>query len=50
MTEDIFILDCRLDIYVWVGQQIESKIKMQALTIGEVTFFLAKINALVVTT
>lgn len=35
MTEDIFILDCHLDIYVWIGQQVESKIKMQALTIGE---------------
>ncbi|KAL3535455.1 hypothetical protein ACH5RR_003916 [Cinchona calisaya] len=35
MTEDLFILDCHLDIYVWVGQQVESKIKTQALTIGE---------------
>ncbi|XP_027175354.1 villin-4-like [Coffea eugenioides] len=35
MTEDIFILDCHLDIYVWVGQQVESKNKTQALAIGE---------------
>ncbi|KAG8367730.1 hypothetical protein BUALT_Bualt16G0103300 [Buddleja alternifolia] len=35
MTEDIFILDCHSDIYVWVGQQVESKNKMNALSIGE---------------
>uniref|UniRef100_A0A803MPP0 HP domain-containing protein n=1 Tax=Chenopodium quinoa TaxID=63459 RepID=A0A803MPP0_CHEQI len=35
MTEDIFILDCHSDIFVWVGQQVDSKTKMQALTIGE---------------
>ncbi|XP_022871797.1 villin-4-like, partial [Olea europaea var. sylvestris] len=35
MTEDIFILDCHSDIYVWVGQQVESKDKMNALSIGE---------------
>ncbi|XP_011069945.1 villin-4 [Sesamum indicum] len=35
MTEDIFILDCRSDIYVWVGQQVESKNKMNALSLGE---------------
>ncbi|KAI3446627.1 hypothetical protein Pfo_003292 [Paulownia fortunei] len=35
MTEDIFILDCHSDIYVWVGQQVESKNKMNALNIGE---------------
>ncbi|EYU20891.1 hypothetical protein MIMGU_mgv1a000827mg [Erythranthe guttata] len=35
MTEDIFILDCHSDIYVWVGQQVESKNKMNALTIGQ---------------
>ncbi|MQL99497.1 hypothetical protein Taro_032226, partial [Colocasia esculenta] len=35
MTEDIFILDCHLDIFVWVGQQVDSKTKMQALSIGE---------------
>ncbi|XP_062077516.1 villin-4-like [Humulus lupulus] len=35
MTEDIFILDCHSDIFVWVGQQVDSKNKLQALTIGE---------------
>ncbi|WMV14056.1 hypothetical protein MTR67_007441 [Solanum verrucosum] len=36
MTEDVFILDCHSDIYIWVGQQVENKNKMQALAIGEV--------------
>ncbi|CAA2983914.1 villin-4-like [Olea europaea subsp. europaea] len=35
MTEDIFILDCHSNIYVWVGQQVESKDKMNALSIGK---------------
>ncbi|XP_051141612.1 villin-4-like [Andrographis paniculata] len=35
MTEDIFILDVHSDIFVWVGQQVESKNKMNALNIGE---------------
>ncbi|XP_074273714.1 villin-4-like [Silene latifolia] len=35
MTEDIYILDCHSDIFVWVGQQVDSKSKLQALTIGE---------------
>ncbi|KAJ7979431.1 villin 4 [Quillaja saponaria] len=35
MTEDIFILDCHSEIFVWVGQQVEPKNKLQALTIGE---------------
>ncbi|KAK4404609.1 Villin-4 [Sesamum angolense] len=35
MTEDIFILDCLSDVYVWVGQQVESKNKMNALSLGE---------------
>ncbi|OMO79453.1 Villin headpiece [Corchorus olitorius] len=35
MTEDIFILDCHSDIFVWVGQQVDSKNKLQALTIGQ---------------
>ncbi|KAE8667018.1 Villin-5 [Hibiscus syriacus] len=33
MTEDIFILDCHSDIFVWVGQEVDSKNKLQALTI-----------------
>ncbi|XP_022755445.1 villin-4-like isoform X2 [Durio zibethinus] len=35
MTEDIFILDCHSDIFVWVGQQVDTKNKLLALTIGE---------------
>lgn len=35
MTEDIFILDCHSEIFVWVGQQVDPKTKMHALTIGE---------------
>nr|BAC77209.1 actin filament bundling protein P-115-ABP [Lilium longiflorum] len=34
-TEDIFILDCHSNIFVWVGQQVDSKSKAQALIIGE---------------
>ena len=36
MTEDIYILDCHSEVFVWVGQQVDSKNRMQALTIGEV--------------
>ncbi|XP_078170787.1 villin-5-like isoform X1 [Carex rostrata] len=35
MTEDIFILDCRTDVFVWIGQNVDAKIKSQALTVGE---------------
>ncbi|KAJ8767437.1 hypothetical protein K2173_017481 [Erythroxylum novogranatense] len=35
MTEDIFILDCHSEIFVWVGQEVDSKNKTNALTIGE---------------
>ncbi|KAJ4830498.1 Villin-4 [Turnera subulata] len=35
MTEDIFILDCHSEIFVWVGKLVDSKTKMHALTIGE---------------
>ncbi|KAK8520510.1 hypothetical protein V6N12_004445 [Hibiscus sabdariffa] len=35
MTEDISVLDCRSNIFVWVGQQVDTKNKLQALTIGE---------------
>ncbi|XP_028196834.1 villin-4-like [Glycine soja] len=35
MTEDIYTLDCHSEIFVWVGQQVDSKSRMQALTIGE---------------
>lgn len=35
MTEDMMILDCHSEIYVWVGQQVDSKSKQQALNIGQ---------------
>ncbi|KAI3701709.1 hypothetical protein L6452_26981 [Arctium lappa] len=35
MSEDIFILDCHSSIFVWVGQQVDSNIRIQALVIGE---------------
>lgn len=35
MAEDIYILDCYSDIYVWVGHEVPPKNKIQALTIGE---------------
>ncbi|KAJ4875302.1 Villin-5 [Raphanus sativus] len=35
MTEDIFILDCHTEIFVWVGQQVDPKKKPQVLNIGE---------------
>ena len=36
MTEDVYILDCHSDIFVWIGQKVDTKIKSQALKIGEV--------------
>lgn len=36
MTEDIYILDNHSEIYVWVGQQVDSKARVHALTVGEV--------------
>ncbi|KAL0798285.1 hypothetical protein Bca101_053459 [Brassica carinata] len=35
MTEDVFIVDCHSEIFVWVGQEVSPKNKLQALTIGE---------------
>ncbi|TYK01400.1 villin-4-like isoform X4 [Cucumis melo var. makuwa] len=35
MTEDIYILDNHSEIYVWIGQQVDSKSRLHALTIGE---------------
>ncbi|CAD6262419.1 unnamed protein product [Miscanthus lutarioriparius] len=35
MTEDVFILDCLSDIFVWVGQEVDAKVKSQAMNIGE---------------
>ncbi|XP_062191990.1 villin-5-like [Phragmites australis] len=35
MTEDVYILDCHSGIFVWVGQQVDVKMRLQALDIGE---------------
>ncbi|ONM24174.1 Villin-4 [Zea mays] len=35
MTEDVFILDCHTSIFVWVGQQVDVKGRLQALDAGE---------------
>ncbi|KAD2394195.1 hypothetical protein E3N88_41172 [Mikania micrantha] len=35
MTEEIYILDCHTEIFLWVGQEVNSKDKTQALAIGE---------------
>lgn len=35
MAEDIFILDCHSSVFVWVGQHVDTKIRAQALSIGE---------------
>ncbi|WZY75654.1 hypothetical protein YC2023_022038 [Brassica napus] len=40
MTEDIFILDCHTEIFVWVGQQADPKKKPKVLAIGEHDFLL----------
>ncbi|KGN65472.1 villin-4 isoform X1 [Cucumis sativus] len=48
MTEDIDILSCHSDIFVWVGQQVDPKTKVHALKIGEkfleIDFFLEKLS------
>jgi gelsolin len=35
MTEDIFILDCRSEVFVWFGKQVDPKNRIHALTIGD---------------
>eukprot|EP00267_Zea_mays_P048300 XP_020400860.1 villin-4 [Zea mays] len=35
MTEDVFVIDCHSDIFVWVGQEVDAKVKSQAMDIGE---------------
>eukprot|EP00252_Welwitschia_mirabilis_P024171 TRINITY_DN7065_c0_g1_i1.p1 TRINITY_DN7065_c0_g1~~TRINITY_DN7065_c0_g1_i1.p1 ORF type:complete len:1024 (+),score=247.76 TRINITY_DN7065_c0_g1_i1:394-3465(+) len=35
MTEDVMILDSFSEIYVWVGQSVDSKLKQKALNIGQ---------------
>lgn len=41
MTEDVFILDCHTCIFVWVGQQVDVKVRLQALDVGEVIIFIS---------
>ena len=41
MTEDVFVLDCHTSIFVWVGQQVDVKVRLQALDIGEVIIFIS---------
>jgi hypothetical protein len=36
MAEDVFILDCHSYIFVWVGQEVDAKLKTQAMDVGEV--------------
>ncbi|KAM7273752.1 hypothetical protein ACFE04_028416 [Oxalis oulophora] len=35
MTEDMFILDCRSEVFVWIGKQVDAKNRIHALTIGQ---------------
>ncbi|TVU15861.1 hypothetical protein EJB05_39402 [Eragrostis curvula] len=35
MAEDIFVLDCHSDVFVWVGQEVDPNMKSQAIDIGE---------------
>ncbi|KAM7253672.1 hypothetical protein ACFE04_021826 [Oxalis oulophora] len=35
MTEDIFILSCHRELFVWIGKQVDTKNRTHALAIGE---------------
>ncbi|KAM7266122.1 hypothetical protein ACFE04_019506 [Oxalis oulophora] len=35
MTEDIFILSCHTELFVWIGKQVDTKNRTHALAIGE---------------
>ncbi|XP_051206516.1 villin-4 isoform X2 [Lolium perenne] len=35
MAEDVFVLDCHSYIFVWVGQEVDAKVKTQTMDIGE---------------
>lgn len=37
-TEDVLLLDCQSEIYVWIGSNSNLKSKKQALTLGLVRF------------
>ena len=36
-TEDVLVLDCHIELYVWIGGHSSVKSKQQALTFGLVT-------------
>lgn len=36
-TEDVLVLDCHIEIYVWIGSLSNIKSKQQALTLGLVS-------------
>lgn len=44
MTEDSFILDSHSEIFVWVGQQVASKRKLQALTVVDLETYSCGFN------
>lgn len=35
MAEDVFVLGCHSYIFVWVGQEVDAKVRTQAMDIGE---------------
>jgi len=37
-TEDVFLLDCQSEVYVWIGSNSNIKSKEEALTLGLVIF------------
>lgn len=39
-TEDVFLLDCQSEVYVWIGLNSNIKWKQEALTLGLVIFAL----------
>lgn len=43
LTEDILILDTHAEVFVWVGQCVDSKEKQSAFEIGEVAIDLLNI-------
>lgn len=50
LTEDILVLDTNAEVFVWVGQSVDSKEKQNAFEIGQVlgifTFQLLKLFSL----
>uniref|UniRef100_A0ACD5UV88 Uncharacterized protein n=2 Tax=Avena sativa TaxID=4498 RepID=A0ACD5UV88_AVESA len=35
VAEDVFVLDCHSYLFVWFGQEVDAKVKTQAMDIGE---------------